>query len=139
MSRGSSLATQEVACLEALLGVHTVIIDCLEQVLYVALVGWVARPVARRRKELGDSSCQATPGFRLWPSARRLHPVRSGVRSVGSGLLTSVLEVLAAHRQLREVEVRVAGEAWSDSGLVFISEVGTLTHPRKSRAASRAY
>ena len=41
-----------------------------------------------------------------------------------------VLEVLAQHRAIQEAEAKALGDAWTDSGLIFTSEVGTLIHPR---------
>ncbi len=41
-----------------------------------------------------------------------------------------VLEVLALHKAVQEVEHSRLGEAWADSGLVFPTEIGTPMHPR---------
>ena len=41
-----------------------------------------------------------------------------------------VLEVLAQHRLLQQAEATALGDAWTDSGLIFTTEVGTLIHPR---------
>ncbi len=41
-----------------------------------------------------------------------------------------VLEVLAQHRLIQEAEAKALGDAWTDSGLIFATEVGTLIHPR---------
>jgi len=53
---------------------------------------------------------------------------RKGERHITLSL--DVLEVLAQHRIIQEAEARALGDAWTDSGLIFTSEVGTLIHPR---------
>lgn len=53
---------------------------------------------------------------------------RKGERHITLSL--DVLEVLAQHRARQEAEAKALGDAWTDSGLVFTSEVGTLIHPR---------
>ena len=41
-----------------------------------------------------------------------------------------VLEVLAQHRLIQEAEAKALGDTWTDTGLIFTTEVGTLIHPR---------
>ena len=41
-----------------------------------------------------------------------------------------VLEVLVQHRLIQQAEATALGDAWTDSGLIFTTEVGTLIHPR---------
>jgi integrase len=53
---------------------------------------------------------------------------RKGERHVS--LSADLLEVLTQHRQHQEAGARALGETWTESGLVFTSEVGTLIHPR---------
>ena len=45
-------------------------------------------------------------------------------------LSRDVLEVLAGHKQRQKAEAAALGDAWTDTGLIFTSEVGTLIHPR---------
>lgn len=52
----------------------------------------------------------------------------SGVRRVV--ISSDVLDVLKGHRQRQESERAFLGEAWQESGLVFVSEVGTPLYPR---------
>jgi integrase len=52
----------------------------------------------------------------------------SGVRRVV--ISADVLDVLEGHCQRQETERTFLGEAWQESGLVFVSEVGTPLYPR---------
>lgn len=45
-------------------------------------------------------------------------------------LSPDVGEVMNQHRDRQEAERQLLGTAWPDTGLVFVSEVGTLLHPR---------
>lgn len=49
-----------------------------------------------------------------------------------------VLEVLAQHKLIQESEARALGDAWTDSGLIFTTEVGTLIHPRNFERSFKA-
>lgn len=51
-----------------------------------------------------------------------------GARRVA--LSPDVNEVMNQHRERQEAERQLLGTAWPDIGLVFVSEVGTLLHPR---------
>ena len=44
-------------------------------------------------------------------------------------LFPNVIEVLAAHRKRQEAEALYLGRAWPDTGLVFVSTVGSHMHP----------
>jgi len=61
---------------------------------------------------------------------------RSGERHFT--LSPDVLEVLAQHKALQEAEARARGEGWTDTGLVFTSEVGTPIHPRNFERTFKA-
>jgi integrase len=61
---------------------------------------------------------------------------RSGERHFT--LSPDVLEVLAQHKGLQEAEARARGECWTDTGLVFTSEVGTPIHPRNFERTFKA-
>ena len=45
-------------------------------------------------------------------------------------LSPDVIETLRVHRVQQESERQVLGTSWPDTGLVFVSEVGTAIHPR---------
>ena len=51
-----------------------------------------------------------------------------GIRRVA--ISPDVIEVLEEHRARQAQEKETLGESWTDSGLVFASEVGTPIHPR---------
>ena len=53
---------------------------------------------------------------------------RKGERHIT--LSPDVLEVPSLHRTLQQAEAKNQGDAWTDSGLIFVTEVGTLIHPR---------
>ncbi len=49
-----------------------------------------------------------------------------------------VLEVLAQHKLIQEAEAKALGDAWTDSGLIFTTEIGTLIHPRNFERSFKA-
>jgi len=54
---------------------------------------------------------------------------KSGRRQVP--ILSSLAQVLKEHKQRQDDEIAAAGSAWQDNNLVFASNIGTYTEPRR--------